>query len=70
MSLIQRQDSIVSTLSALLRTQSGCALAGQKSKLYRASVYEMQKAGYTKVEANDSFTQCLDMAQLNVMYSV
>lgn len=72
MTLIQRQTKIVNALENIYRRK--WQNPGQRSKAVRLLMEfnnkRMAFAGYTGQEAKDSFRQCIDMAQLNVSFSL
>lgn len=66
MSLIERQQHLITKLEHIYRTAIGGARAGMRSRALREHVEEMRAAGYTKDEAWTSANDCRDMAELNI----
>lgn len=70
MTLIKRQDLMVRAIERVLRRQ--WQNPGQRSRATRLlaefNAKRMAFAGYTKDEARASFSQCADMARLNVSF--
>ena len=72
MSLIERQQRLVTQLEPIYRDRiaQGYAgmpnwLIGRRSKANRLHIEEMRAAGYSRREAAESAQQCNDIAALN-----